>query len=48
MACIVPGISSFMLLAPPLWPGVAGPFPGTECMVPQPFTARGNRSYQKF
>jgi hypothetical protein len=29
-------------------PGVVGSFPGTGCMVPQPFTAGGNRSYPEF
>jgi hypothetical protein len=27
---------------------VVGPFPGTGCMVLQPFTAGGNRSYLEF
>jgi hypothetical protein len=48
MAWIIPEISSFRLVAPPLETGVVGPFPGTGCMVPQPFTARGNRTYPKF
>jgi hypothetical protein len=48
MVWIVPGISSFRLVAPPLQPEVVGPFPGTRCMVHQPFDARGNRSYPEF
>jgi hypothetical protein len=33
---------------PPLLPGAVGPFPGTRCMVAQPFAAGGNRSYLEF
>jgi hypothetical protein len=28
-------------------PGEVGLFPGTGCMVPQPFTTGGNRPYPK-
>jgi hypothetical protein len=33
------GLVLFRLVAPPIQPGVVGSFPGTGCMVPQPFTA---------
>jgi hypothetical protein len=29
----------FRLVAPPLQPGMVGPFPDTGCIVPQPFAA---------
>jgi hypothetical protein len=38
----------FRLVSPPLQPKVVGSFPDMGCMVLQPFTARGNRSYPKF
>jgi hypothetical protein len=37
-----------MLVPLPLHPGVVGPFPGTGCLVPQPFAAGGNRLYLEF
>jgi hypothetical protein len=43
-----PGLVLSRLVAPPLQPGVVGPFPGMRCMVPQPFTAGGNQSYPEF
>jgi hypothetical protein len=48
MAWIVPGISSFTLVASPLQSKVVGLFPSMGCMVPQMFAARGNRSYLEF
>jgi hypothetical protein len=48
MAWIVPGISSFTLVASPLQSKVVGLFPSVGCMVPQMFAARGNRSYLEF
>jgi hypothetical protein len=45
---IVVDRSYFRLVAPPLEPEVVGLFPGTRCMVPQPFAAGGNRSYLEF
>jgi hypothetical protein len=38
----------FLCWCPPLQPGVVGLFPGTGCMVLQPFTAGGNQSYPEF
>jgi hypothetical protein len=38
----------FLLVAPPLQPGVVELFPSMRCMVPQPFTAGRNRSYPEF
>jgi hypothetical protein len=38
----------FRLVAPPLQPGVVGPFPGTVCLVPRPFATRWNLSYLEF
>jgi hypothetical protein len=38
---IVPRISFFRLVAPPLQPRVVGPYLGMRCMVLQPFTTRG-------
>jgi hypothetical protein len=37
-----PGLVLFRLVAPPLQPGVVGPFYGMGCIVPQPFAAGGN------
>jgi hypothetical protein len=37
--------SFFWMVDPPLQPVEAGSFPDTGCMVPQPYAARGNRSY---
>jgi hypothetical protein len=42
------GLILFRLVAPPLHPRVVGPFPGTGCMVPQPFAAGGNRLCPRF
>jgi hypothetical protein len=42
---IVLGISSFYVGGPPLQPRVVGLFLGTGCMLPQPFTTGGSRSY---
>jgi hypothetical protein len=42
-----PGLVHFRLVAPLLQSGVVGSFPGTRCMVPQPFAAGGNLSYLK-
>jgi hypothetical protein len=42
------GLVLFMLVVPPLQPGVVGPFAGMGCMVPQLFAAGANRSYLVF
>jgi hypothetical protein len=38
------GLVLFRFVAPPLKPGVVESFPGTGCMIPQPFATGGNRS----
>jgi hypothetical protein len=42
------GLVFFRLVAPPLQPGVVGPFPGMRCMVPQSFATGGNQSSLEF
>jgi hypothetical protein len=48
MVWIIPVISFFRLVAPPLQFRVVEPFPGMGCMVPQLFAAGGSRSYPEF
>jgi hypothetical protein len=45
---LFPKLVLFILVAPPLQPGVVGPFSVTRCMVPQRIAAGGNQSYLKF
>jgi hypothetical protein len=48
MAWIIPEISSFRLVVPPLQPRVVVSFPDIGCMVSQSFSAGGNQSYLEF
>jgi hypothetical protein len=48
IAQIFLGLVLFMLVAPPLQPGVARSFPSMGYLVPQPFAARGNQLYLEF
>jgi hypothetical protein len=43
--CYVTLINFFRLVGPPLQPVEVRLFPGIWCMVPQPYTAGGSRSY---
>jgi hypothetical protein len=47
-AWINPGISSFQVGGPSSSAWSGGVISGTGCRVPQPFAARGNRSYLEF
>jgi hypothetical protein len=42
---LLPGLVLFRFVAPPLQPGLVGPYHSMGCVVPHPFAARGNQSY---
>jgi hypothetical protein len=48
MVWIAPGFNSFWVGGPSFSARSGAAISGTECMVPQSFAARGNRSYPKF
>jgi hypothetical protein len=45
---LLSGLVHFRFVAHPLQPEVVEPFSSTDCMVPQSFAARENRSYPEF
>jgi hypothetical protein len=45
---IAPGFSSFYVGGPSSSARIGGAISDTGCMIPQPFTARQNRSYPEY